>query len=682
MSNRPQNSGVYSTIQHSQNSEDVRLEQRALLQAIPDMVFVMSPEGTYLDFKLDKEHQLIEDLIGCNVCDLSFMPLTVAQAILKKLEQTILTGQTQSLEYQLEGKVKHGRQMAYYEARFSSIDADKVLMVVRDVSQQKQLENELREVAKKNQQQTKELELLEQVRTLIGNKTELGLLMRTITQAAADVLGYELIALSLLRGEFLEIQHLIGYSQVLPKFPAYEGVEGRVLQSGNAELIKDVKQDPDYFEVEPNTLSEICVPLFVKSQVAGVLIVESVRRTLQENDLRILKKLGAYVSLALEQAELYQELQTSEIRYRELIENANDIIYRTDLSGKFTYSNQVVSRLLGYSENEVLGKHYLSLIRPDYHAKAQAFYLQQFRSKEPTSYFEFPALSLEGEEVWLGQNVQLVWEKQKLVGMQAVARDVTQRKHMEEALIKQAQELSSVNADLQQFAYVAAHDLQEPLRKIQAFGDRLNRKYKDVLDEQGQDYLSRIHASAKRMRTLIDDLLLFSKTTKHEPSLVSLDQIAKEVISDLQSRLEETQGHIEVGVLPTLRAEPIQMRQVLQNLLGNALKFHRPGFPPVVKLMGQRMGSHWQIYVQDNGIGFDQQYKDRIFKVFQRLHSFEKYEGTGMGLAIVRKIVESYNGSIDVFSRPGEGSTFILNFPIESNSKNPLPINKNLEVLV
>ena len=530
-------------------------------------------------------------------------------------------------------------------------------------------------------QQTTETELLEQVRTLISDKTELDVLIKTVNQAAHDVLGYELIALSLLRQELSGDTRCYWLYQVLPKFPAYEGVEGRVLQSGKAELIKDVKQDPDYFEVEPNTCSEICVPLFIKGQVAGVLIVESVHRTLQENDLRILKKLGAYVSLALEQAELYQELQTSEIRYRELIENASDIIYRTDLSGKFTYSNQVVSRLLGYSENEVLGKHYLTLIRPDYHAKAQAFYLKQFHSKEPTSYFEFPALSLMGEEVWLGQNVQLVWQQQKLVGMQAVARDITQRKHMEEALIKQAEELSSANADLQQFAFVAAHDLQEPLRKIQAFGDRLSRKYKDVLDEQGQDYLSRMQASARRMRTLIDDLLLFAKTTKHERSLVSLEQIAKEVISDLQSKLEDTQGHIEVGSLPTLWADPVQMRQVLQNLLGNALKFHKPGLPPVVKLMSKRMGSQWQIYVQDNGIGFDEQYKDRIFKVFQRLHSFEKYEGTGMGLAIVRKIVESYDGSIEVYSRPGQGSTFILSFPIESASKNPLPINRNLEVL-
>jgi light-regulated signal transduction histidine kinase (bacteriophytochrome) len=243
---------------------------------------------------------------------------------------------------------------------------------------------------------------------------------------------------------------------------------------------------------------------------------------------------------------------------------------------------------------------------------------------------------------------------------------------MEDALLKQAEELSSVNADLEQFAFVAAHDLQEPLRKIQAFGDRLNRKYKPILDEEGQDYVSRMCASATRMRKLIDDLLLFAKTTKRECSLVSLAKIAQEVILDLQDSLDETQGHIEVGYLPTLWANPVQIRQVLQNLLSNALKFHQPACAPKVSLMSKRAESQWHIYIKDNGIGFDEQYKDRIFKVFQRLHSRDKYEGTGMGLAIVRKVVESYEGSIEVYSCPGEGSTFILKFPIVSATQIPV----------
>lgn len=232
------------------------------------------------------------------------------------------------------------------------------------------------------------------------------------------------------------------------------------------------------------------------------------------------------------------------------------------------------------------------------------------------------------------------------------------------------QSLERSNRELQDFAYVASHDLQEPLRKIQAFGNLLESEYGAELGE-GKDYLLRMRNAASRMSILIEDLLAFSRvTTKARPFVsVDLDQIADEVVGDLETRIEETHGTVKIGELPIITGDPVQMRQLLQNLIANALKFHRPDVPPVVKVDGKVITSSngkiksYQLSVSDNGIGFDEKYLDRIFSVFQRLHGHESYEGTGIGLAVCRKIVERHGGTITARSKIGKGSTFIITLP-------------------
>lgn len=244
---------------------------------------------------------------------------------------------------------------------------------------------------------------------------------------------------------------------------------------------------------------------------------------------------------------------------------------------------------------------------------------------------------------------------------------------------RQRQELARSNQELQEFAFIASHDLQEPLRKIITFGDRLKTTLDNDLSEQGRDYLERMQNAALRMQTLIKDLLLLSRvTTKAQPFVwVDLAKIVQEVLSDLEVRIQQTNGRVEVGDLPKIKADPLQMRQLLQNLIGNALKFHHPQIPPVVKVYSQIFYNHsekvgfcsetCQIIVEDNGIGFAQKYVDRIFNIFQRLHSRHEYQGTGMGLAICRKIAERHHGKITAQSLPGEGAKFIVTLPINCN---------------
>ncbi len=238
-------------------------------------------------------------------------------------------------------------------------------------------------------------------------------------------------------------------------------------------------------------------------------------------------------------------------------------------------------------------------------------------------------------------------------------------------------ELLRSNRELQEFAYVASHDLQEPLRKIRAFGDRLMEKYSGQLDERGKDYIARMQGSAERMQTLIDALLTYSRiTSKAQPFIATdLNQVAQEVVNDLDLRLKEVNGTVAIHELATIDADPIQMRLLLQNLIGNALKFHALDRAPTVVVQGSSvcgqngnsggsLGAQcYRLTVSDNGIGFEPEFAERIFQVFQRLHGRSEYEGTGVGLAICRKIVDRHGGTIVATSTLGEGAIFEVILP-------------------
>ncbi len=254
------------------------------------------------------------------------------------------------------------------------------------------------------------------------------------------------------------------------------------------------------------------------------------------------------------------------------------------------------------------------------------------------------------------------------------------------ALSRANAELERSNRALEEFASVASHDLQEPLRKIQVFGTFLGEREARHLDPEGRAYLARMLHAARRMQTLITDLLKLSRVAAGRPLVpVDLDEVVRGVLADLEARIAQEAARVEVGPLPVIEADPLQMRQLLQNLIGNALKFHRPGVPPVVRISGEVVPAPQgaagdgdartccRIEVADNGIGFDEQYRDRIFTLFQRLHGRGSYEGTGVGLAICQRIVERHGGRITARSRPGEGATFVVLLPVAHAQTEPAP---------
>jgi light-regulated signal transduction histidine kinase (bacteriophytochrome) len=254
-----------------------------------------------------------------------------------------------------------------------------------------------------------------------------------------------------------------------------------------------------------------------------------------------------------------------------------------------------------------------------------------------------------------------------------LAAEVVERTRAEGEARIYAGQLERSNKELQDFAFVASHDLQEPIRKVQAFGGRLMEKLGAGLDDEGRDYFQRMMGAAKRMSEMIQSLLDYSRVTTRAEKFrrVDLTQLVREVVSDLQFSIEESGGRIEVGDLPEVEADPSQLDRLFRNLIGNALKFHNQE-PPLIRIRtelptttsNEGIAAQCRILVEDNGIGFEEKHLDRIFVLFQRLHGRGEYEGSGMGLSICRKIVERHGGTITAKSKPGEGSTFIVTLPL------------------
>jgi light-regulated signal transduction histidine kinase (bacteriophytochrome) len=262
-----------------------------------------------------------------------------------------------------------------------------------------------------------------------------------------------------------------------------------------------------------------------------------------------------------------------------------------------------------------------------------------------------------------GANVELAGAKVSLEEVNVALEDSNRAlARSNEELERQARELVRSNTELDQFASIASHDLQEPLRKVRTFTERITETEVDNLSERGLDYLRRANASAERMQTLIEDLLRYSRVSTQGRPFTSVDlrAVAADVLEDLSEQVSRTGAVVRVGKLPTVNADAPQMRQLLQNLISNALKFRREGVTPELDVAAKVESGWATITVRDNGIGFDPQYSRRIFRVFERLHGRGAYPGTGIGLALCRKIAERHGGTIVARSVPDEGSTFTV----------------------
>ncbi len=328
----------------------------------------------------------------------------------------------------------------------------------------------------------------------------------------------------------------------------------------------------------------------------------------------------------------------------ERIISANpDAVVVTDDSGTVLFTNDAALDLFGAQEEDLIGESMSFAVREGTISEIEILHRGESRTAE-TRVVDF---------TWQGKPAYL-----------ASIRDITERKRAEEAIRRQAEELARSNEDLQQFAYVASHDLQEPLRTVTSFAQLLEQRYKGQLDEQGERWIEHIVDGSNRMQTLIKDLLAYSRVSTHgqEFSLCDTNTVLRIALKNLGGAIETSGAEIAYGSLPKLPGDQNQLVSLFQNLLGNAIKY-RGEQPLRIDIDVHQKNSEWLFSVQDNGIGIDAQFAERIFIIFQRLHSRKKYAGTGIGLALCKRIVDRHGGRIWVESELGQGATFFFTLP-------------------
>jgi PAS domain S-box-containing protein len=385
-----------------------------------------------------------------------------------------------------------------------------------------------------------------------------------------------------------------------------------------------------------------------------------------------LYEIGVYDDITA-QRHAEARLKESEARFRQTFELAASGIAHV-VDGRFVRVNKSLCEILGYAERELLGKTVKQLSHPDDRDVTDADRARIRRGEIEQARFEKRYLRRDGAVVWADVAIALVRDTSGTPLYEvAIFDDISERKRQEAALHTAHEELKRSNAELEQFAYVASHDLQEPLRMVASYTQLLARRYDSKLDGDAREFMAYVVDGATRMKQLIEDLLEYSRvgTKGAQFRPVATEAALRRALFNLRAAIEESGAVVTHDALPTLSADEVQIAQLLQNLIGNALKFRSASVPRIHVGVAEKAGE-FQFEVRDNGIGIEPQYYERIFMVFQRLHNKGEYPGTGIGLAICKKVVERHGGRIWVESRPApgpsQGSSFFFTLPKERGS--------------
>jgi len=439
----------------------------------------------------------------------------------------------------------------------------------------------------------------------------------------------------------------------------------RAMATRQALVVGDFRTEPT--PVEPlfaGSRSAVAAPLIVADEVIGALVVESPRiYVFDAIEREVAVSLATQAAVAIQNARLYTALRESEARYRLLADISPMGIFMTDSTGRPLYLNPRGAQILGLPPEQALQINWAQLLPDEDRQRVIEEWTRQ-TAESASIQIETRLRRPDGALIWAQVNAAPHRREDGELVYIGVLNDITERKQAEAQLQKTLADLARSNADLQQFAYVASHDLQEPLRMVASYVQLLAMRYQGRLDADADEFIGYAVEGAKRMQQLILDLLEYARVdTRGQPlEPVDADAVCRWTVEDLKMAIADSHGEVTWDPLPVVKADATQLGMVFQNLIGNALKFHGEE-PPRVHISAQRRDGEWVFSVRDNGIGIDPIHFDRIFVIFQRLHTAREYPGTGIGLAICKKIVERHGGRIWVESAPGKGATFYFTLP-------------------
>ena len=462
---------------------------------------------------------------------------------------------------------------------------------------------------------------------------------------------------------------------------------GTVMDRDSPLLFSHPERHFPYLAITPRIVEGLLIPFHVNGQAAGTIWVLSHDASCRfdAEDLRVMTSLSEFAAAAYvamrsrnERAQTYEELREkaaalreSERRYRDMIDALPVAIYTTDTDGRLTHFNPAAIEFSGRMPDLGTDRWCVSwkLYCPDgslmpHEECPMAIAINEGRIIRGV---EMIVERPDGTRIWSTPYPGLLHDSQgRITGGINLLLDITGRKQVEDALRRANEYLHRANSDLETFAYSASHDLREPIRTVGMYSELIKRRYSEVLDANGKECLGFLTAAAKRMELLVKDLLAYTqigKTRDEGDQECSAAAALAGALSNLSESIDESGADISYGPLPKLPVREVELQQVFQNLVGNAIKYRKDGEVPRIHVAAEREGPTWRISVHDNGIGIDPQYRETVFGLFKRLHVRDKYSGTGLGLAICQKIVERYGGRIWVESEAGKGSTFLFTIP-------------------
>jgi len=603
---------------------------KTLFEASPEGIIIIDLDGKILKCnaavpKLTKLPR--ETLIGKQFMELGLLNPEELSKIMEMFPKLVRGDCSGTGEVQ----IRSGEQKRYLEAFPAVIEEDSEIsalqIMIRDITERKIAEEALRENERR-------------YRLLAENVTDI------IWTVDMD-LRYTYISPSVTRLQGYSVEEAMALSVDETLTPASMEVVMKTLAD---ELARENGGQKDVHRSQTLEFEQYC-------KDGHTIWTEATMTFLRDPDGRPVGILGVTRDIT-ERKRAEETLQKSEERYRDLFENANDLIQSVDSEGNFVYINMKWLETLGYSKEELKKLNLTDILRKDQIPHCMEIF-KKVCSGETFGKVETIFITKDGREIIVEGNVNAYFKDGRFVSTRGIFRDITERKQAEDKLEQTVAKLARSNAELEHFAYIASHDLQEPLRMVSSYVQLIERRYKGRLDEDADEFIAFAVDGASRMRALINGLLTYSRVDTRAKPFEPTDSeiIFKQATDNLKVAIEESGAVITHDPLPTVMADDLQLSQLLQNLIGNGIKFSSER-QPQINVSAEKKENEWLFSIRDNGIGIDPKNQERIFQIFKRLHSRSEYQGTGIGLAVCKKIAERHGGRIWVESGLGKGSTF------------------------
>jgi PAS domain S-box-containing protein len=545
--------------------------------------------------------------------------------------------------------------------------------IARDISGEKRAERAIQAL---NAQLTIDLAAMTRMQQISTRMTQLGNLPRLLDEildVAVEITGADMGNIQLLDDGELKIAAHRGFGS--PFLDFYDSVRsgevacGMAAERGERVIVEDVASSPIFAGTRAlgvmlgaGVLSVESTPLVTRGgQVVGVLSTHyRARRRPADRDLRLLDIVARQTADLIERQRAEADLLASEARFRQLADAMPQIVWTARPDGYVDYYNERWYEFTGFGRDAFGDSSWEPILHVEDVGRTKDVYYSAIRSGQPYN-IEYRLWDCrQGRFRWfVGRALPVRDGRGRIVKWFGTCTDIDEQKRVQD-------ELRRINQDLEQFAYSASHDLQEPVRSVKVFSELLAKRYGDELDDEALKFMGFVRSGAIRMETMVRDLLAYTRATSLDQPVETADatEALKSVLSNLAVAISEAGANVTAGPLPSLPVHATHLQQLFQNLIGNAVKYRSPERPPLVHIMAERQDGSWLFTVNDNGIGIDPKYRETIFGLFKRLHTTEEYSGTGIGLSLCQRIVNRYHGRIWVESEPGQGSTFRFTLPV------------------